>query len=79
MIIVIAFQPLTIIAKRSILDDAAALDPPLLTPYLKMLAMISLIKQVLILILVTRTHACLRKARRIKESDTIEVISKLEY
>ena len=75
MIIVIAFQPLTIIAKRSILDVAAAQGPPLLTPYLKMLAMISLIKQVLILILVTR----LMKARKIKESDTIEVISKLEY
>ena len=75
MIIVNGWKPLTIIAKRSILDVAAALDPPLLTPYLKMLAMISLIKQVLILILVTR----LMKARKIKESDTIEVISKLQY
>ena len=29
MIIVNGFQPLTIITKRSILDVAAALDPPL--------------------------------------------------
>ena len=29
MIIVNGFQPLTIITKRSILDAAAALDPPL--------------------------------------------------
>ena len=32
VIIVNAFQPLTIISKRSILDVAPALDPPLSTP-----------------------------------------------
>ena len=34
VIIVNSFQPLTIITKRSILDAAAALDPPLESPYL---------------------------------------------
>ena len=32
VIIVSDFQPLTIITKRSILDDAAVLDPPLNPP-----------------------------------------------
>ena len=38
MIIVNRFQPLTIITKRSILDVAAALDPPLVHCNLKMLS-----------------------------------------
>ena len=35
MLIVIGFQPLPIITKRSILDVAATLDPPLYSVYLK--------------------------------------------
>ena len=37
MIIVNGFQPLTIITKCSILDVAAALDPPLNTTYKKLI------------------------------------------
>ena len=35
MLIVIGFQPLPIITKRSILDVAATLNPPLYSVYLK--------------------------------------------
>ena len=42
------FQPLTIITKRSILDVAAALDPPLTTNYKNRLAEISFSYQVTI-------------------------------
>ena len=45
VIIVNGLQPLSIITKRSILDVAAALDPPLVTAVVKMCDMITSVEE----------------------------------